>query len=705
MPAAFPRSAASRWLALPALPRDGPARVAALILLFGVVYGVTAKIGLTYSSIAPNVTLIWPPTGISLFVVLRYGYRLWPGIVLGDLLANAGTGAPIPSVLGIAAGNLIETFVCAWLLQRWCDFRATLDRVRDVTSLLALGSACAALSAFVGPASLALGGAVEWHLYWSVWLQWLMGDATGVVVLTPLLLAWSGGARETTSGAGRLEAVALAVALILVCEAVFGGLGLFSHGYYPASLAIFPLAVWAALRFGLKGATATTLLVSIAAVWGTVLGKGPFVVAGSVDSLVRWWVFVNVITVTSLLLAASRRERGRVQEQLQRERDFVATILDTADAVVVVLDRASTICRVNRAFETLTGRSAAELIGQPFVRTCIVPAHWEKMEAGAELLRLRISNVARQEAELLRRHGAPRLVSWSSAVVREGAGRIEHLIVTGIDVTEHTLAAAALRRARSELEVRVAQRTSELAQSNASLIAEMGERRRLEREIIHVAEQEQRRIGQELHDGLGQHLTAVAFLSEVLAARLAESGMGEAANAAEIERMVSDAVSQTRLLARGLFPVELEPNGLMSALEELARNTQRLFGLACEFHCAAPVLVPDSTVAINLHRIAQEAVNNAVKHSGATHIRIELARHDGAASLSVRDDGRGLRTGDAASAGGLGLRIMTYRAALIGARLHLEPSGRGGLAVRVVLPPSSIKEDASDERRAAGHEV
>ena len=161
------------------------------VLLFALCYGLTARLGLNYSTLTSNVTLLWPPTGLSLYVFLRYGYRYWPGIVLGDLIANWGTGASLAAVMGIAAGNVLQTLLCAWLLQRFAGFRGQLERVRDVLYLLSLGTACAAVSATLGPASLALDGRFAWSLYGSVWLQWLMGDATGVVVLTPLLLAWT----------------------------------------------------------------------------------------------------------------------------------------------------------------------------------------------------------------------------------------------------------------------------------------------------------------------------------------------------------------------------------------------------------------------------------------------------------------------------------------------------------------------------------
>ncbi len=655
------------------------------IILFGLVYGLTAKLGLNQSTIASNVTLIWPPTGISLFVVLRFGYRWWPGIVLGDLIGNAGTGAPLLSVLGVAGGNILETLLCAWLLQAHAGFRADLSRVRDVIALLALGSACAALSAFVGPASLALGGVFDWSLYWSVWLQWWMGDATGVVVFAPLLLAWWQAKGPALPPQRLAESAFLGVATLALGEAVFGGFGMVREGYYPASLALFPLAVWAALRFGHRGATAFTLVVSIFAVWGTVQGRGPFVVDAGVESLVRWWVFVNIITVTSLVLAGSRSERTQAQRALERERDFVATVLDAAGAIVLVLDRDGRIARVNRAFEALSSYRQRDLEGKAFVETLIAPDQQPKVLAHDEILRLNLSSTVRYESAFVRRNGEHLKVSWSNAALRDAAGDITHKIVTGIDITERAEATAALRRARRELEARVRERTSELATTNAELQSEIAERRRLEREIIDAAEREQMRIGQELHDNLGQQLTAVAFLTEDLTGRLVEQSLPEADSAARIGQLMSEAISHTRLLARGLAPVDLEADGLMAALEQLSFNARTLFGVKCEFRCDDPVLVHDNRVAINLFRIAQEAVTNAVKHSRAGTIGIHLRGVDDKLVLCIQDDGIGFPDRAAVGNAGMGLKTMRYRAKAMGALLAFDSADGQGVIVRVEI--------------------
>jgi PAS domain S-box-containing protein len=648
-------------------------------LLFGVVYGAAARLGLAYSSIAPNVTLIWAPTGISLFVLLRWGPRLWPGIVIGDLIANAGTGASLLAVLGISVGNIAQTVLCLVALRR-IGFDQRLERVSDAVALLAVGTAGAAVSACIGPAALWLDGVIAAASYPAVWLQWWMGDATGVVVLAPWLLAWWQAAPRLARAQG-LEAALLLATLGVLSALVFSDLlapASAGPGYYPAALALFPLAVWAALRFGLRGATLVTLLVTAAAIWGTVRGLGPFADGGQTGSLLRWWVFANVITVTGLLLAASQSERDIARAQAIRDRDFGTAILDAEGALVVVLDADSRIQRVNRSFELATGFRSAELMGQRFEEALIPEDQHAKVRGHAELLRLRLSDSARHDSALRRRGGPPITVSWTATALRSSDGRMTHSIVSGVDISARVEAAEALRHARRRHEARVAERTRDLGDANAALQVEMLERQRLEAELIRVSEREQQRFGQELHDGLGQHLTATAIQAELLARDLETAGAAAAQRSAEqIEVMLSDAVAQTRLLARGLFPVEIDEGGLMAALAQLAESTERQLRRTCRLDCPVPVEVVDHDAALHLYRIAQEAVNNAVKHAPGAPIAIGLERDGPALRLSVRNPVAAAGGAAERAAQGIGLHIMQHRARLIGAQLQAGVDAAG----------------------------
>lgn len=209
--------------------------------------------------------------------------------------------------------------------------------------------------------------------------------------------------------------------------------------------------------------------------------------------------------------------------------------------------------------------------------------------------------------------------------------------------------------------------------------------RRLERQIMDISEQEQERIGRELHDGLGQQLTGVAFLSKALARKLASQSIAEATEANQIVAMINQAVSQTRQLARGLQPVEEEEHGLMAALESLARGVETVFGVECEFRCPSPVEIHDNAAANHLFRIAQEAVNNAIKHGKARNIWIELRARQGRIALAVRDDGNGFQPGEFDKSTGMGLQIMHYRANMINAELDIESQPGLGTQVNASL--------------------
>lgn len=207
----------------------------------------------------------------------------------------------------------------------------------------------------------------------------------------------------------------------------------------------------------------------------------------------------------------------------------------------------------------------------------------------------------------------------------------------------------------------------------------------LEREILAVSEQEQRRLGQDLHDDLCQQLAGIEFLSQTLAGKLAARHAAGAAEAREISRMVRRAMTQTREMASGLCPVPLEAEGLTDALRELAARTRKVFRLDCAFRCEAPVLVSDHAVATHLYRLAQEAVHNAVKHAQASRVEIALTTNGTGLVLTVRDNGVGLRA-KRGKCKGLGLRIMRYRAEVIGGSLAVEQNPEGGTAVICAVP-------------------
>ena len=241
---------------------------------------------------------------------------------------------------------------------------------------------------------------------------------------------------------------------------------------------------------------------------------------------------------------------------------------------------------------------------------------------------------------------------------------------------------------------------------NALRRAELNERetRKLQRELLEITDSEQRRIGHDLHDGLGQHLTGIAFMSKLVEQRLSTKQVPEAVDAAKISGLMNKAIGWTRDLARGLAPVDLDrEEGLASALRKLTESTADMFGANCRFELVAEAgPVRDPIAAGHLYRVAQEAMNNAIKHAHSKHIVVRLTRRPGEAMISVEDDGNGFDP-DAVRAGGMGLRIMRYRAKMINGRFAISPRDGGGTVISCTCPLPEFEKEArhADPEQAA----
>ena len=208
----------------------------------------------------------------------------------------------------------------------------------------------------------------------------------------------------------------------------------------------------------------------------------------------------------------------------------------------------------------------------------------------------------------------------------------------------------------------------------------------LEQQILEIGDDERRRIGHDLHDGLGQHLTGISLLSETMAQQLEAGKSPDSANVENITRLVSEAVGITRDLAKSLSPVTLERDGFVAAIEELTEASSTLLGIDCTGQFPQADLDLDRTRSLHLYRIVQEAVNNSVRHGKATHVKVVVQRDEAGLVVTITDDGSGLSQKTIANPG-LGLRIMQYRARMLGATLAVERSNPGGGTVVVCTCP------------------
>jgi len=232
----------------------------------------------------------------------------------------------------------------------------------------------------------------------------------------------------------------------------------------------------------------------------------------------------------------------------------------------------------------------------------------------------------------------------------------------------------------------------ELEHNSRQLEEELRNRRRAEQQVLAVSDRERHRIGQDLHDGLCQHLTGTAFACKVLEDKLRGRNLPEADDAAEIGELVETAIEQARQTARGLLPLPLDTeHGLESALHELASSIRNVFGVPCAFRAYGNTDPTDQTVATHLYRIAQEATHNAVRHGQPKRIEIALTQAEDRVELTVSDDGVGIPE-VLPETNGLGLRIMAYRARSIGAELAVRRRDRTGGTIVTCRAPRAVTE-------------
>ena len=283
-----------------------------------VVYFVAGKLGLQLAYVHASATAVWPCTGIAVAALLVFGYRVWPGILIGAFLVNLTTAGSVATSIVIAAGNTLEGLAGCYLVSRFARGKETFARAQDIFKFAVLaGMVATSVSATIGVATLAIGGFADWAAFGSIWCTWWLGDAVGAVTVTPLLLLW-------------WENPQLRWTRQQVTELAFLFLGLFGTGWvvfgkpfhselknYPLEYLCIPFLIWAAFRFGRRKAATALCALSMIAVWGTLHGYGPFARESQNASLLLMQAFMGIMAVTTLALAAEVTEHKRAEERVR----------------------------------------------------------------------------------------------------------------------------------------------------------------------------------------------------------------------------------------------------------------------------------------------------------------------------------------------------------------------------------------------------
>jgi diguanylate cyclase (GGDEF)-like protein len=290
----------------------------AAIGLLAPVYFVAGKLGLKFAFVHTSISPVWPAAGIAVAAFLLLGTEVWPAIFIGSFLVNMTTAGNVATSLGIGAGNTLEALAAVYLLNKFARGRYAFDRTQDILKFALLaGGLSSCIGAICGVTSLALGGFAQWSYYRAMWWTWWQGDAIGIIVVTPLLVLWSGMPLPRWDLDQIAEAAAVLTLLVTVSLVIFGGLFASVVRDEPVEFLCIPFLIWAAFRFGQReAATALAILAGIA-IWGTMRGDGPFVRPSHNESLLLLQAFMGVVVVMTLVMAAETAERKRSMDKIQ----------------------------------------------------------------------------------------------------------------------------------------------------------------------------------------------------------------------------------------------------------------------------------------------------------------------------------------------------------------------------------------------------
>jgi diguanylate cyclase (GGDEF)-like protein/PAS domain S-box-containing protein len=352
-----------------------------VLLTLAAIYAAAANFGFTMAFTADQVTLVWPPTGLSLAALVIVGIDAWPGVFLGAFVANVTNHEPALVALGIATGNTLEAVAAAFFVRRAVEASHATNWLRYALGIVVGGALVSTVfSATTGVISLCLGGLQPWAAFRPLWWTWWMGDAASDLLVAPVILTWAARPRFR-NWREAAEAISLAVGLVGVSTLVFAR-PFESAAPQPLEYVLFPFIIWAAIRFGVAGAAIANVMTSTLAIWGTLHGVGPYAIGGGDHRLMLLQVFLAVVGGSGLILGATVTDRDTSRKRK-------AAMLEAALDCVISIDHLGRIVEFNPAAERTFGWAKADVIGREMAHLLIPErlraAHRAGMERAAML--------------------------------------------------------------------------------------------------------------------------------------------------------------------------------------------------------------------------------------------------------------------------------------------------------------------------------
>jgi PAS domain S-box-containing protein len=616
-------------------------------LLVFAAYVVAGEIGQATSNIrSGNIGPVWPAYGIALAAVLYYRTRAVPAVFISAFVVAYTSPVAAGIAFGQAAGATLAAGAGAWLCLRTPGFHLSLRRLRDATTFIIFGAfGSATISATIGIFSLYAGGNVGYSGLWSGWLIYWLGDATGALLITPLVFT----AASLVSGQPGRRLFELGTLVVLVTIAsivVFGESPVVPIRLHAFAFAIVPFVMWGAIRFEIAGAALVMLVIASLATVLSAVGAGPFATHTPFINAIMLDVLFGTLAVSGLALGAVITERRDAEAERARldwaqataaARLHLAAIVESSHDAVLSMSPDGIVLSWNSAAERIFGVARAEAVGRAVDQLI---ASWPADAISRGIAALQSGQpVPRFDITTVSRTGERVDLAVTVALLHEPSGGI-----AGVSTIMHDVSAA--KRAEAELS-------------------------HLSRRLLHAQEEERRRVARELHDDIGQRLSLLAVHMQ---------------GSPALQEQVSQIATDVQALSHALHSSRLEVLGLRDAARNFCTEfaTQHHVHVRCDAE-EMPARLP-ADVSICLFRILQEALRNAAKHSGDRVFLVRLWVTPTLAHLTVADHGRGFDVNALQQDRGIGLSSMKERAKLVRGAVTIESRVGGGTVIHAGVP-------------------
>jgi signal transduction histidine kinase len=668
--------------------QDGPLHYVLRVTLVALAYYVVGRIGLQLAYLDGAVAALWPPAGLGLAVLFLYGARLWPAIVVGDLMLG-DYSTPLGTVLAQTLGNTLALVAAAMLLRRLTGGRGQLDRVADVLAFFACALVAALVSAAFGPLSLRAGDVIAADELGQVFRTWMLGDACGVLVVAPLILTWATAGLRGFHRRNLAEGAVLLLALVALAELA---------PQRDVPYVVFPVLLWAAVRFGPRGAATAVCVVCSITVWNTAQNDGPFLRDSITDSLLATQLFIAVSALTSLVLAAETAERTRAGEALAASEAAQRALADEQAALRRVATLVAGGEPPRRVFGQVT-EEVARLLAMPGANVMRFDgAHSATVVGGWSedgTLSLPLGSTFDLDgdtvvAKVLRRGSPQRVDRYQDAGgdLAETLQRSGYRAAVAAPVTVSGRlwgALAAGTRSLEPLPESVEQRLCDFAELVAQALANADAHEQLaasRARIVEAGDAERRRLERNLHDGAQQRLVALAVDLTLIDAKLEKDPPGARKTLAVAKDELAKGLEELRELARGIHPAVLTDRGLGPALQALVKRAP----VPVEITELPGDRLPGPVEAAAYYLVA-EAITNVAKYAHASRVLVGVCRSSDRVTVTVSDDG----VGGADTAHGTGLRGLADRIEALEGHLVLDSPPECGtlISAEIPLPRSS----------------